>query len=86
MLDLIHAYENYLIKVKKASGNTIASYMRDIRQYSDWMSCDNKTNILDANQQTIRDYLSYLHRAGKSAATESRCAASLKNFYAYLLR
>ena len=31
MLDLIGAYENYLTKVKQASGNTVASYMRDIR-------------------------------------------------------
>ena len=37
MLDLIGAYENYLTKVKQASANTIASYMRDMRQYSDWL-------------------------------------------------
>ncbi len=32
MLDLICAYENYLKNVKRASDNTVASYMRDIRQ------------------------------------------------------
>ena len=37
MLDLIGAYENYLTKVKQASGNTIASYMRDIRQFAVWL-------------------------------------------------
>ena len=37
MLDLIAAYENYLTKVKQASANTIASYMRDMRQYYDWL-------------------------------------------------
>ena len=37
MLDLIGAYENYLTKVKQASANTIASYMRDIRQYAAWL-------------------------------------------------
>ena len=35
MLDLIHAYENYLVKVKQASTNTVSSYLRDIRQF--WM-------------------------------------------------
>ena len=34
MLDFIRTYENYLIKVKQASENTVSSYMRDIRQFS----------------------------------------------------
>ena len=37
MLDLIRAYENYLTKVKKASANTISSYIRDLSQFSDWL-------------------------------------------------
>ena len=37
MLDLIHACENYLVKVKQASANTVSSYMRDIRQFATWM-------------------------------------------------
>ena len=37
MLDLIHAYETYLMKVKQASANTVCSYMRDIRQFTDWL-------------------------------------------------
>jgi site-specific recombinase XerD len=37
MLDLICAYENYLAKVKQASGNTVSSYIRDIRQFSEWL-------------------------------------------------
>ena len=81
MLDLIHAYENYLSKVKKASANTIASYMRDIRQFADWRN----GSVLDVTQLNIRDYLSYLQGIGKSSATVSRGVASLKNFYAYLI-
>ena len=37
MLDLIQAYDNYLTKVKMASSNTISSYIRDIRQYAEWL-------------------------------------------------
>ena len=81
MLDLLHAYENYLSKVKNASENTIASYMRDIRQFTDWI----QSSVLDATQQNIRAYLSYLQSIGKSNATVSRSVASLKNFYAYLI-
>jgi len=85
MLDLIHAYENYLAKVKKASANTIASYMRDIRQFTDWLRTQDMKDVLGVIQLNIRQYLSFLQSAGKSNASVSRCLASLKNFYAYLV-
>lgn len=81
MLDLIKAYENYLSKVKLASANTISSYMRDIRQFADWLG----TEVADATQQNIGAYLQFLEQDGRSAATVSRTLASLKNFYAYLV-
>ena len=84
MLDLIHAYENYLTKVKHASANTVASYMRDIRQFSDWMH-HTGVEIVDASQQNIRDFVDHLSTIGKSNATVSRGIASLKNFFAYLI-
>ena len=84
MLDLIHAYEIYLTKVKKASANTIASYMRDIRQFADWLKNECNINSMEADRNTICDYLSGLRNIGKSTATISRVAASLKNFYTYL--
>ena len=84
MLDLIQAYENYLTKVKHSSANTISSYMRDIRQFSEWLSRED-VQILDVVQLNISDYLTYLQEQGKSGATASRSLASLKNFYAYVV-
>ena len=83
MLDLIRAYENYLSKVKQASANTIASYMRDIRQFAEWLSDSGVANVVDASQLNISQYLSHLEEEGRSAATVSRNLASLKNFYSY---
>ena len=85
MLDLIHAYENYLSKVKQASANTIASYMRDIRQFSQWLHNVVGSDVIDASQQNIADYLAHLENDGKTGATVSRSLASLKNFYAYVV-
>ena len=84
MLDLIKAYENYLTKVKQASNNTIASYMRDIHQFSDWLSAVD-VDIIDATQLNISQYLSHMEDEGRSNATVSRTLASLKNFYAYVV-
>jgi len=85
MLDLVRAYENYLSKVKKASANTISSYIRDIRQYNEWLQLYAGIDILDAQQLNISSYLSYLEENGRSGATLSRSLASLKNFYSYLV-
>ena len=85
MLDLISAYENYLSKVKQASSNTISSYMRDIRQFSDWLKTYCGADVVDATQVNISDYLSHLEKDGRSGATVSRNLASLKNFYAYVV-
>ena len=82
MLDLIAAYENYLAKVKQASANTIASYIRDIRQYAAWLDGEG-VEIVDAQKVNISGYLSHLESEGRSGATVSRSLASLKNFYSY---
>ena len=85
MLDLIGAYENYLTKVKQASANTIASYMRDIRQFSEWLRSTENADVVDASQVNISDYLTHLEKDGRSGATVSRNLASLKNFYSYVV-
>jgi len=83
MLDLMNAYENHLTKVKKASNNTVSSYMRDIRQFSAWILQTEGISLLEASQLNISDYLEFLKQQGKSGATASRTLASLKNFYSY---
>ena len=85
MLDLIHAYENYLTKVKQASSNTISSYMRDIRQFAQWLRESENLDVVEASQLNISGYLSHLESDGRSGATVSRNLASLKNFYAYVV-
>ena len=85
MLDLIGAYENYLTKVKQASGNTVASYMRDIRQFAGWLHDEEQMEVVEATQENIKEFLEHLESEGRSAATRSRALASLKNFYSYVV-
>lgn len=85
MLDLINAYENYLSKVKQSSSNTVSSYIRDIRQFSDWLERIEGVDVLAAKQVNISGYLAFIREQGKSGATASRTLASLKNFYTYLV-
>ena len=85
MLDLISAYENYLTKVKRASSNTVASYLRDVRQFAEWLRESEEKMVVDATQLNISSFLSHLEQEGRSGSTLSRCLASLKNFYTYLV-
>lgn len=83
MLDIVSAYENYLVNVKKASANTSASYLRDLRQFAVWLQENENAAITEATQLNISDYVAYLKEEGRSCATISRCVASLKNFFAF---
>ena len=85
MLDFVQAYENYLSKVKHASANTIASYIRDIRQFASWLNATFDIDVIDATQSNISDYLLHQQSDGRSGATVSRSLASLKNFFQYLV-
>ena len=83
MLELIHAYETYLVKVRQASANTVSSYLRDIRQFSQWLSLLEYGDVLSVSGDHIAKYLNHLQEEGRSCATVSRTLASLKNFYSY---
>lgn len=82
MLDMISAYENYLVHVKQASANTVASYLRDVRQFAVWQT-DTNGSLEESTRQTIGDYLLFLQEEGRSPATVSRCVASLRNFFGF---
>ena len=85
MLDLVRAYENYLVKVKQASSNTVSSYMRDIRQFVQFLEEYGNTDLTAVEQLHIQRYMTHLIEDGRSGATQSRNVASLKNFFAYLV-
>ncbi len=82
--ECLQLFESYLKNEKKASANTMSSYLRDIRQYGEYLTIHTDAGIVDADEDTIRDYISWMKSSGKSVATVSRCIASLKNLYAFL--
>ena len=83
--ECIDIYYKYLTEVKKASTNTLSSYMRDVRQLSDYLTAHGDTTLDGATFEELGEYIAWLKSNGKSVATVSRAIASLKSFYNVLV-
>ena len=82
--ECIDLFESFLKNEKKASANTLSSYMRDIHQFAAYQENNGGSPISDASEEELAEYIEHLRQAGKSVATVSRNIASLKNLYSYL--
>lgn len=82
--EVLDLFEKYLRNDKKASDNTLASYLRDIRQLCDYLDSNTTHTIETATDSDLEGYIGMLRGEGKSVATVSRCIASIKCLYTYL--
>lgn len=83
-MEYLKEYEAYLTTEKKASPNTLSSYLRDIGQYLHWAEGEGFTPY-QAEQEDIEHYVKHLSAVGKSVATVTRGLASIKSFYTFLI-
>ncbi len=77
-------FEKYLVEERNSSANTLSSYLRDIRQLGQYMDEYLPHWLINADESDLLDYIGWMKNYGKSAATVSRCIASIKNFYLML--
>jgi integrase/recombinase XerD len=81
MLDVMREYEGYLNGERGASLNTRVSYLRDLRQFSEYL----RAPLESAGTDSVSAYAGYLSEKGKSSSTIMRSVASLKSFYGFML-
>ena len=84
MSELLDLYEDYLITEKKASANTVSSYLRDMHQFEAAMQ-EQELELTEVLTQEVEHYAAALTRKGRSAATVTRSIASIKSFYSCLV-
>ena len=82
--EVIEMFERYLTEDKKASANTLSSYMRDIRQLAEYLDRETEHGLIDADAEELGGYIALLRSSGKSVATVSRSIASIKCLYSHL--
>lgn len=85
MANLVSIYENFLLNVKHASANTVASYLRDIRQFQAYLFEAEELPLERCDHDCIGRYVVHLSSNGRSPATIARGIASLKSFYSHCL-
>lgn len=78
-------FNSYLKAEKELSNNTIESYIRDLKQFNNYLKENGLSDIISVNKTLIITYLMYLQKSGKSLSTVSRNIASLRAFYQFLL-
>ena len=81
---LMCEFVEYLEKDKKVAKNTLQSYTRDIKQFSDYIE-SKKIDVSSVSKADVSDYVSYMQIEGKAASSVSRSLASVRALYGYLL-
>lgn len=81
----LHNFNGYLEVEKELSYNTIESYNRDLKQFSNYLRENGIFDFANVNKTLIITYLMSLQKSGKSVSTVSRNIASLRSFYQFLL-
>ena len=75
----------FLEEDKKVSQNTLQSYKRDLKQFRRYLeACELHYNRV--KEEDIKDYIKEMQEDGKKASSISRCIASIRSFYQFVLR
>ena len=76
---------DFLENDKKLSDNTLQSYKRDLKQFKRYLeACEIHYNRV--KKEDIKDYIKELQENGKKPSSISRCIASIRSFYQFVLK
>ena len=79
-LQYVDNFLEMLAVERGAAQNTLDSYGRDLRHFTDFVG----SAIADAASDDIRSYLAYLEREGMAPSTSARRLSALRQFYHFL--
>lgn len=81
---LMCEFVDYLENDKKVAKNTLQSYTRDIKQFSDYIDARH-LEVTKVSGTDIQSYVTYMQLEGKAASSVSRSLASVRALFGYLL-
>jgi integrase/recombinase XerD len=84
--DLLDEFSDALWLEDGLSRNTLESYRRDLKKFTEWLQKQRGCGIQDATHADIQGFLAYLYKQKAKATSTSRAISSLKRLFRYLLR
>lgn len=75
----------YLKRVKGISKNTEVSYKSDLIKLSKFLSEQGIEDIEKSTSTNLNSFILFLEKSGRASSSISRCIASIKAFFQYLL-
>lgn len=82
-MDYLENFRNYLSSERNAAENTVAAYIRDVKQFLSYLEKRNLT-LEDTNTEVLQRYRDFLYRQGKSAATAARSLTAVRTYFRFL--
>lgn len=82
----INNYSHYLAVEKGLSKNTLESYRRDLNTFISFMKKQQISKPEEVDREALTLFLAELKKNGRATATISRCVASIRSFFTYLLQ
>lgn len=82
---MISQYLDGVWMEKGLSDNTLASYRRDLSQYSLWLEGRGE-NLIGAGREPLQAYLAWRYAEQVKASSTARMLSCLRGFYRYALR
>ena len=76
---------NFLENDKKLSDNTLQSYKRDLKQFRKYLE-ESGIHYNRVKEEDMQNYIKELQEEGKKASSISRCIASIRSFYQFILK
>lgn len=81
----IEEFARYLLIDQGKSANTIESYKRDLRKFSNFFEKEAQHSFTNVNKQDIQQFLIILREQNYSVSSTNRMLSSLKQFFNFLL-
>ena len=82
---LLEQFQDYLSLESGNSGNTVESYLRDLRRLGNWASLYGVTGPDGIDAKLLRKFIFSLKDMGLSAATIRRQVSAIRTYYAFLI-
>lgn len=81
----MESYTHFLLVEKGLSENTLESYRRDLSNFLAFMKKNNISKPEEVTREALNMFLLELKKRGRATSTISRCVASIRSFFNFLL-